>query len=144
MRRRLTPAELKLWQMLRDRRLEGLRFRRQAPLGPYLVDFFCPERSLVIELDGGGHGRFQAIRADAERDRWIREQGHAVLRFSNHDVMSSVDRVCEAILAAATRLRPQAGYPSPKPLRGFGPPARGGQGVGLAAAVAPASKERPE
>src|SRR5258708_4103087 len=86
MRQRLTPAEFKLWQNLRDRRLAGLRFRRQAPLGPYIVDFFCPEGKLVVEVDGGQHARFYRLQTDSERDKWIRSQGHVVLRFANQTV----------------------------------------------------------
>jgi very-short-patch-repair endonuclease len=101
MRQRLTPAELKLWQNLRDRRLDGLRFRRQAPLGPYVVDFFRPERNLVIEVGGGQHARIRGLQADTKRDEWIRSQGHVVLRFANQTVMKRIDRVCDAIVAAS-------------------------------------------
>ena len=101
MRRALTPAELKLWGSLRNRGLAGLRFRRQAPVGPYIVDFFCPERKLVIEVDGGGHGHFNRMKVDASRDQWLRARGHAVLRFPNAEVLSNLDGVCAAILSAA-------------------------------------------
>ena len=103
MRKRLTPAELKLWQVIRNRQLDGLRFRRQAPLGPYIVDFFCPERRLIVEVDGGHHRRFQRLRADAERDKWLRSQGHTVLRFANPAVLKSLDSGCATILAASQR-----------------------------------------
>jgi very-short-patch-repair endonuclease len=102
MRRRLTSAEFKLWQKLRERRLGGLRFRRQAPLGLYIVDFFCAEHKLVVEVDGDQHGRFLARQADAQRDEWIRTQGLTVLRVSNRDVMSNIEGVCNAIVATAS------------------------------------------
>jgi very-short-patch-repair endonuclease len=101
MRKRMTPAEFKLWQSLSNRKLEGLRFRRQAPLGPYIADFFCPEKKLVVELDGGQHARHHAQRLDAERDEWMRGHGHVVLRFHNQTVMKEMDRVYDAILAAS-------------------------------------------
>ena len=103
MRKRLTSAEFKLWQVIRNRKLDGLRFRRQAPLGPYIVDFFCPERRLIVEVDGGHHGRFHQLRADAERDGWLRLMGHKLLRFANPTVMKSLDSVCAIILAASQR-----------------------------------------
>ena len=103
MRKRLTPAEFKLWQVIRNRLLDGLRFRRQVPLGPYIVDFFCPERRLVVEVDGGHHAHFHRLRADAEHDEWLRSQGHTVLRFTNAAVMKSLDSVCAAIVAASER-----------------------------------------
>ena len=103
MRKRLTPAEFKLWQVIRNRQLHGLRFRRQAPLGPYIVDFFCPECRLIVEVDGGHHSHFRRLRADAERDEWLQSQGHTVLRFANPAVMKSRDSVCAAIVAASQR-----------------------------------------
>ena len=103
MRKRLTPAEFKLWQVIRNRQLCGLRFGRQAPLGPYIVDFFCPERKLIVEVDGGHRTHFHRLRADAERDEWLRSQGHKVLRFANPAVMKSLDSVCSAIVAASRR-----------------------------------------
>jgi very-short-patch-repair endonuclease len=101
MRKRLTTAELKLWSVIRNRQLDGLRFRRQAPLGPYIVDFFCPERRLVVEVDGGPHTHAYNSRADAERDEWLRSQGHTVLRFANPAIMKGLDSVCAAIVAAS-------------------------------------------
>ena len=101
MRKRLTPAELKLWRVIGSRQLDGLRFRRQAPLGPYIVDFFCPEHRLVVEVDGGHHAHFHRLRADGERGEWLRSQGHTVLRFANPAAMKSLDSVCAEIVAAS-------------------------------------------
>src|SRR6266700_4027143 len=94
---RLTPtdAEIRLWSRLRRKQLEGFRFRRQHPLGPYVVDFFCPETKLVVEVDGGQH-------ADdgATRTHWIEGQGYRVIRFWNNDVLANTDGVLHAILGA--------------------------------------------
>ncbi len=98
-----TDAERILWSLLRTRQLGGLRFRRQQPIGPYIVDFFCPERRLVIEVDGDQHGYDRNALADARRDEWLRGQGHHVLRFGNREVMTNLDGICSTILAAARR-----------------------------------------
>ena len=98
MRQAMTPAEHRLWLRLRSRGLEGYRFRRQAPLGPFIVDFFCAERKLVVEVDGDHHGFESVAVRDASRQHWLEEQGHHVLRVSNRDVMNNLDGVCAAIL----------------------------------------------
>jgi len=116
MRRRLTPAEFRLWNLLRGRQLEGLRFRRQAPIGSYIADFVCFERKIVVEVDGGQHFRHSTSRTDSVRDAWLRTQGFAVLRFANTDVMSDGAAVCDAILSVATVRDPvDLRNPSPKP-----------------------------
>jgi very-short-patch-repair endonuclease len=79
LRRSATDAERALWAKLRNRQLEGLKFRRQDPLGPYTVDFVCFERKLVIEVDGGQHAA--AAEQDELRTRRLRERGYMVLRF---------------------------------------------------------------
>jgi very-short-patch-repair endonuclease len=105
MRRMMQPAEMHLWLRLRKPGIEGCRFRRQAPIGPYIVDFFCPIHRLIVELDGDHHG-FDAVRvADDERARWLEGQGHRVLRFANRDVFENIEGVCEAILTAAQKER---------------------------------------
>jgi very-short-patch-repair endonuclease len=115
MRQAMTPAEFKLWTKLRNRQLGCLRFRRQAPLGPFIVDFYCPERRLVVEVDGGHHFNPVQQATDARRDAWLRRSGNTVLRFSNHDVTSNLTGVCDAILSMASR--DQEEYPSPKPAK---------------------------
>jgi very-short-patch-repair endonuclease len=81
--RRSAPAtERNLWKLLRHRRLEGLKFRRQVPLGPYVVDFVCLRHRLIVEADGPFHDPEQ----DAVRDAWLRGQGFRVLRFTNHQI----------------------------------------------------------
>ena len=83
LRKNPTDAERRLWRHLRRKGLNGLRFRRQAPIGPYIVDFYCEARSLVIEVDGGQHG----ASADAARDAWLVSHGYRVLRFWNNDLL---------------------------------------------------------
>ena len=103
-----TNAERLLWSKLRDRRLMGLKFRRQRPIGPYILDFLCVERKLVIELDGGQHQ--QRIEYDGRRTRWLRSQGYTVLRFWNNEVLEDVDAVLNSILLV---LKGQEGYLHP-------------------------------
>jgi very-short-patch-repair endonuclease len=101
MRREMTGAELRLWRRLRKPGIEGLRFRRQIPMGPYIVDFFCPEKKLIVELDGDHHGLPEGERKDATRDLWLKERGYVVVRFWNGEVLSNLNGVCDTILAAA-------------------------------------------
>jgi very-short-patch-repair endonuclease len=96
MRQNMTEAEMALWRWLRKPGIEGLRFRRQVPIGPYIVDFFCPQRRLIVEVDGGQHGDER----DAARDAWMMEQGYRVVRVWNNDVMENIDGVCAAIVEA--------------------------------------------
>jgi very-short-patch-repair endonuclease len=95
LRRTPTDAEMRLWWHLRQKQLAGFRFRRQHPLGPYVVDFFCAEAKLVVEVDGGQH----ADENDA-RTRWIEAQGYRVIRFWNNDVLGNTEGVLLMILAA--------------------------------------------
>jgi len=102
LRANATEAERKLWSLLRARQLGAYRFRRQQPIGPYIVDFFCPSARLVVELDGGQHGTDAAMAHDAARDDFLRARGYCVLRFINADVMREPGRVIENILYAAS------------------------------------------
>ena len=97
LRRRATLTERTLWTLLRDRRLTGLKFRRQVPKGPYVLDFFCFAYGLVIEADGPFHDPVY----DAARDRWLAAQGLRVLRFPNRDILGANPRVIATILEAA-------------------------------------------
>ena len=94
LRRSAPSTERFLWRLLRDRILEGLKFRRQAPMGPYMVDFVCLRHRLVVEADGPFHDAAH----DAERDAWLARNGFCVLRISNTEV--SRDVVIPRILAA--------------------------------------------
>ena len=90
-----TDAEQRLWYHLRAHRFMGLKFRRQKPMGRYIVDFVCIERRLIIEIDGGQHA--EQVVYDRQRDEWLGSQGYAVLRFWNNDVMQRLDSVLERI-----------------------------------------------
>ena len=96
-----TEGEIRLWSRLRGKQIEGFRFRRQQPVGPYVVDFFCPSAKLVIEVDGGQHG--ERARQDAARSRWIEGRGYRVLRFWNNEVLANTEGVVAAILEALRR-----------------------------------------
>ena len=98
LRKEMTPAERILWGQLRNRQLEGLKFRRQHPLGRFIVDFCCAEHRLIVEVDGAVH-RGQQDRDEA-RTKVLREYGYEVLRFSNEAVLGDVDAVLEAIVGA--------------------------------------------
>jgi very-short-patch-repair endonuclease len=92
-----TDAEMRLWSRLRRRQLAGFRFRRQHPMGPYVVDFFCPDTKLVVEVDGGQHADSAT---DAVRTRWLEARGYRVVRFWNNDVLANTEGVLLAILGA--------------------------------------------
>ena len=96
MRRAPTEAEAALWRILRGRRLSTLKFRRQAPIRPYIVDFICFEHRLIVEADGSQHA--ESAR-DERRDAFLAEQGFTVLRFWNHDILGSRRMIEQTILA---------------------------------------------
>ncbi|MBX3726659.1 MAG: endonuclease domain-containing protein [Xanthomonadales bacterium] len=112
-----TCAEERLWYHLRAGRLGGLKFKRQVPIGPFIVDFACHAHRLVVELDGGQHAEPAHQVRDRKRTALIERQGWRVLRFWNHDVLASTEAVLEAILIAV------AGRPSP-----LAPPPQAGEG----------------
>jgi very-short-patch-repair endonuclease len=91
-----TEPEYRFWGELRGRRLNGYKFVRQVPLGPYIVDFLCRERHLVVELDGAQHSESPR---DLQRDRWLNGQGYSVLRFWNHEILQERRAVLETLLA---------------------------------------------
>jgi very-short-patch-repair endonuclease len=97
LRRSETEEEYRLWGDLRNRLLNGHKFARQIPIGPYIVDFICRESHLIIEVDGSQHANDPA---DQRRTQWLNEQGYAVLRFWNHEVMRERRSVLEMIVAA--------------------------------------------
>jgi very-short-patch-repair endonuclease len=99
-----TDAEKLLWYHLRDRRFQGLKFRRQRPIGPYFADFACVEIGLVIELDGGQHG--EQLAYDARRAAVMKEHGFETLRFWDHEMLKETEAVLEKILATCAALTP--------------------------------------
>ena len=128
LRRDMTEAERRVWKILRERGVEGFKFRRQVPLGSYIADFACLEARLVVEIDGGQHGGER----DARRDRWLSEQGFAVLRFWNNEVALNIEgvyqRISEVLQAMGndkespwSRARSaRHPHPNPSPVKGEG------------------------
>jgi len=97
LRKQLTPQEVKLWIKLREIKTLGFHFRKQAPIGRYIVDFASFGARIVIEVDGGQHGMQKGIRSDLGRDAFLRSQGFRVLRFWNSDVDQNLSGVMERI-----------------------------------------------
>jgi very-short-patch-repair endonuclease len=110
LRRDQTDAERTLWFRLRDRRLNGLKFRRQMPIASYVADFCCESARLIIELDGGQHDK--RSKEDLKRTADLEAQGYLVLRFWNNDVLRNTDGVVESIVDT---LRPVPPHPNPLP-----------------------------
>jgi len=96
----MTDAEVRLWWRLRGKQIGGHRFRRQVPVGPYIVDFACVKAQLIVEVDGSQH---LSSKADEERTAWLAARGFRVLRFWNNDVLQRTDEVLEAIRVALLR-----------------------------------------
>jgi very-short-patch-repair endonuclease len=97
LRKALTPQELGLWLRLKNRQLGGFRFRRQHPVGPYILDFYCPERRLAVEIDGEVHNQPDQIAHDRRRDAYCLDRGIATLRLSA-DCLKNPDRAATDIL----------------------------------------------
>lgn len=108
LRDRQTDCETLLWQQLRNRRLHGLKFRRQHPWPPYVLDFYCVALRLAVELDGGQHFSVEGLRHDQLRSDYLRAQGIRLIRFSNLEVLQALPDVLAEILR-------QALGPSPSP-----------------------------
>ena len=121
LRRTMTLPERYLWALLRRKTLEGLRFRRQHPLGTYVLDFYCPSARLCVEVDGPAHEAADRIPRDAARDRWLAQQGIRTLRVSAEAVLrpEAQTGILEAIVAAAA--------PSPALRRSPSPALRAGE-----------------
>ena len=111
LRKTPTEAEIRLWSRLRRKQIFGFRYRRQHPMGPYVVGFFCSDAGLVIEVDGSQHATGSA---DAIRTRWLEERGYRVLRFWNNDVLANTEGVLQTIVGALTATPPT------RPLKGAG------------------------
>ena len=106
----LTDAEQKLWYILRRKQLRGHRFRRQFPIGNYIIDFYCPKRRLAIEIDGGQHNVEQHL-YDVERTRFLGKQSIRVIRFWNNDVLQNISGVIDVIFSALERETPSSTSP---------------------------------
>ncbi|MFN0117611.1 MAG: endonuclease domain-containing protein [Elusimicrobiota bacterium] len=113
LRKDQTKAESVLWYQLRSRRFFGYKFKRQVPLGPYIVDFYCYELKLVIEVDGGHHDESRFY--DEIRSRYLNTQGLTVIRFWNNEVLSQIEAVLEKM-----RMGVPGPHPNPLPQAGEG------------------------
>ena len=120
LRKDMTPAERKLWGCLRKESLQGFRFHRQAPIGPFVADFLCRERRLVIEVDGATHGEPHEVASDERRSAFLKSQGYAVHRVNNEDVYRNISGTLDTILQllearpvfyAKNPIRPSATFP---------------------------------
>lgn len=108
LRKNQTDAESMLWYRLRNRGLNGYKFRRQVPIGPYIADFVCMEMRLVVELDGGQHA--EQVTYDHEREGFLRSEGYVVVRYWNNEVLGNLDGVLET-LTLALSLRERESIP---------------------------------
>jgi very-short-patch-repair endonuclease len=96
LRKRQTPAEIQLWKLLRDRRLDGVKFRRQHPVGPFVADFCCPQLRLIVEVDGGIHD--ESVEQDEERTRLLAASDYTVVRFRNEQVLYGRNEVLDELV----------------------------------------------
>ena len=115
LRRNQTDAERLLWFRLRDRRLAGLKFKRQVPIDRYVVDFLCAEGKLIVEIDGGQHDQHR--KRDDIRTAALEAMGYLVVRFWNNDVMQNTEGVLQDILNTVSRPRSEPPHPNPLPSR---------------------------
>ena len=110
LRSNMTSPETRLWSRLRARQLQGLKFRRQHGIGPYIVDFYCPEQSLVIEVDGDSHADADQIVRDQLRDKYFQSLGLRVIRYFNNDIVKNLAGVLEDLAGKLA-----SGSTSPRP-----------------------------
>lgn len=98
LRKNQTPQEQKLWQLLRNRQTLGYKFKRQYPMGDYIVDFVCREKKLVIEIDGGQHNIIETISKDNQRSEFIKQRGFKIIRFWNTEIDNNIEGVYQTII----------------------------------------------
>lgn len=98
LRKNSTSAERKLWGLVRNRKLNNLKFRRQVPVGSFIVDFLCEEKNIIIELDGGQHNIPENILLDEERTEFLKSKGYRIIRFWNNEVENNLEGVYERLL----------------------------------------------
>ena len=108
LRSHATPAEAVLWKMLKGRNADGMKFRRQQGIGPYVLDFYCPELRLCVELDGSSHD--YKYEYDEQRTEFLQNQGIRVLRFSNEQVWQGLDFVVDEIVRVGRLIRDDADF----------------------------------
>ncbi len=113
----MTDAEIMLWQKLRKRQICSCKFRKQSPIGRYIVDFVCNKKKLIIEIDGGQHAENEEY--DKQRTEWLESQGYTVVRFWNTDVLQNIDGVLESLISHL-QIPPHSDLPNKKTKEGEG------------------------
>lgn len=93
----MTKQEKIMWDILRNNKFYGIKFRRQVPIGNYVADFVCESKNLIIEIDGGQHNELQNIESDENRTEYFKQKGYQVLRFWNNEIDNNVNGVCKTI-----------------------------------------------
>ena len=109
LRQNMTEAERRVWQILRSHQMKGYKFRRQVPIGRYIADFVCHEARLIVEIDGGQHDRSSP--PEAERSRFLQNEGYRILRFWNNEVLANLDGVHQTIAGELGRITPTQTLP---------------------------------
>jgi len=109
LRRNMTEAERRVWQILRSLQMKGYKFRRQVPIGRYIADFVCHEARLIVEIDGGQHDHSSP--QEAERSGFLRNEGYRILRFWNNEVLANLDGVHQTIADELRRVTPTQTLP---------------------------------
>jgi very-short-patch-repair endonuclease len=115
LRRNQTDAEKKLWAVLRNRKLAGIKFRRQFPVGSYILDFYAPEYGLGIEADGGQHYEDRNKQQDEVRTRELSKLGVEIIRFSDRDILTNIEGICETIESVLKKKGPTPPHLDPLP-----------------------------
>ena len=115
-----TEEERMVWSELRKRRTDGLKFRRQHPIGPYIVDFVCLERRTIFEIDGVQHGDPEVLLKDAQRTTWLESRGYTVFRAWNSEIRENFDGVMMSLFDAMGLLAEVTPHPGPPPQGGRG------------------------
>ena len=105
LRRKQTVTEMLLWRELRNRRLQNIKFRRQVPIGPFIVDFYCAEANLIIEIDGDAHDAASAKIRDIRRELYMRKNGYGIIRFTNDEVNRDIGKVLKKIVVSCERVQ---------------------------------------
>ena len=141
LRRRMALPEVLLWTGLKGRRLNGLHFRRQHPIGPYVLDFYCDAARLAVEVDGAGHGFGDGPMRDAVRDDFLLKRGVRILRLSARHVLASPEGALRTIQDAAHQLLPPRGS-CPEGTEGVASPAPGMSAVADSVGETPSGASR--
>jgi len=106
LRQNQTPQERKIWNIIRNQQIRGCKFRRQYPIGEYIVDFVCKEIKLIIEIDGGQHNKNQNIINDENRTKYLEAKGYKVIRFWNNEVDKNLEGVYSKIVSTIIEIQP--------------------------------------